>query len=50
MSIYSWAVFLYLTFDLAGCFGLPAEFVRIAKAVCWLLLLLALLGVFGHRG
>lgn len=49
MTIYSWAIFLYLSADLAGCWGLSAEFVRIAKSVCWLLLLLALLGVFGRH-
>lgn len=48
-AVYDWCVFLYLTVDLAGCFGLPAPLVRAGKAVCWLLMLLGLLGVFGHR-
>lgn len=46
MALY--AIFFYLTADLSGAFGLDARFVRAAKAVCWLLLLLALLGVFSR--
>ncbi len=48
-EVYGWCIFIYLTIDLAGCFGLPAPLVLAGKAVAWFLMLLALLGVFGGR-
>lgn len=48
--MFAWLVFVALCVILAGMLGMPPRVTWVALGVCCLLLLLALLGVFGgHR-